>query len=89
MTLEPTNRIAALHYANLEQTDRLLRKMPQYLQGMQSFALAYAMGMADLRPRNPYERGDDRRSAWYAGWYDARVQMTLGHIFEKYGIEFP
>ena len=50
---------------------------------------AYHTGVSS--EKNPYPsmksiRQNKDRCEWYNGWYDARIQDKLGHIFEKYGI---
>lgn len=38
----------------------------------------------------PYEQwSGDQRSSWWTGWYDARINDRLGHIWEKWGISYP
>lgn len=45
--------------------------------------LAYKSGLA--RDSCPYPKGDKRRLDWMSGFFEARIQSTLGHIFRKYG----
>ena len=50
---------------------------------------AYNTGISSNH--NPYPSSksisqNKDRCEWYGGWYDARIQDKLGHIFEKYGI---
>lgn len=37
----------------------------------------------------PYPIQDIRRTAWMTGWYDEKFRNVLGHIWAKYGLEYP
>lgn len=37
----------------------------------------------------PFPMGDERRKRWMTGWYDARTRKRLGHIFERWRLQWP
>lgn len=62
--------------------DDQVRKMPAHERGYRAFHDGISSNSC------PFPRGD-QRMAWFTGWYDARMQDTLGHIFDKYGLTWP
>jgi len=37
----------------------------------------------------PYPIGHKLRCDWWIGWYEARINYRLKHVFVKYGLSFP
>jgi hypothetical protein len=65
-----------------------LRTHAAYFEGREAWAYSQCVEPTDTPPC-PYSRRDGRAMCWWAGWYDCRINHNLGHIFEKYGIEYP
>ena len=62
--------------------------MTSYTQGKKAFLNGRGT------EANPYPSGSvaakkGKREQWFDGWYDARIGQRLGHILEKYGLEWP
>lgn len=36
----------------------------------------------------PYRINNPNRTPWMFGWYNARTRKRLGHVLEKYGIDW-
>lgn len=64
------------------KTPKLIqRDGPIYAEGREAFR--------DGRDICPYPTSDPKRCEWWAGWLDARTIHRLGHVFQKYKLEYP
>ena len=59
------------------------RKRSEYFEGRRAF------GLSKIADDCPYEVGHNARVGWHVGYYDARTKESLGHVFERNGIDFP
>lgn len=61
---------------------------------MKSYELgrkAFRESLGNPLPDCPFPKSGSsgERTAWWDGWYDEKHLYTLGHIFDRYGIEWP
>jgi len=59
------------------------RDTPEYKEGHEAYH--NDAGEYDC----PYEIGDPKRTGWYTGWFDARIQIKFKELFEKHGVTYP
>jgi len=59
------------------------RDTPQCQEGQQ----AHADGQT--QHECPYPIGDNQRTGWLTGWYDALVRERFGAVFERCGVTYP
>ena len=86
-----SNRIARLIEAqHKNEVSSAVREHPAYTQGREAFQMSLCMGLEDgvddFKPECPYKVKDGRRMAWWAGWYDQRIEHRLGPLLAKYGL---
>lgn len=60
-----------------------VRSRGEYQEGVN----AYALGCTE--DESGYEQGTAARMSWLCGWYDARTNDRLGHIFKRHGMVHP
>ena len=62
------------------------RTVPEYYEGLRAYAETpknLCNKAIDKLCRYPSTGFSTARVAWWTGWYDARVEDRLGHIFNK------
>lgn len=60
-----------------------VRARLEYEEGLNAFASCYDVDDCTHPASSP------ERMSWLCGWYDARTNDNLGHIFTKYGMTHP
>ena len=66
---------------------------PAYQEGRRAFLRSPCLSNAQIEKLCPHKRisgqFNEKRSAWWTGWYEARIAGKLGHILERHGMTYP